>query len=174
MAHRVAGRWRIVEMDVWDRESIDLVGPAFIEITPDGRGSFRFIAVEGFTDARGVAFDDRPAVEFSWDGNDEGDHVSGQGWARLEADGSFAATSSLTAVMTRAFGPSTARSPSNAGISRLQTACHPPSDDDRNDDLDDRQHVVRGDVDAAVANQSWSVSRRTAGVSHALSTPSRA
>jgi hypothetical protein len=89
MARRVAGRWRIVEMDLWDRESIDLVGPAFIEITSGGRGSFRFIAVEGFIDARRVVLDDRPAVEFSWDGNDEGDHVSGRGWARLEADGSL-------------------------------------------------------------------------------------
>ena len=41
-------------MDLWDRDAIDLVGPAFIEITADGRGSFRFIAVEGFIDARHV------------------------------------------------------------------------------------------------------------------------
>jgi len=28
-------------------------------------------------------------VEFSWVGTDEGDHVSGRGWARGEADGSL-------------------------------------------------------------------------------------
>ena len=89
MARGVAGTWRIVEMDLWDRDSIDLVGPAFIEVTADGGGSFRFIAVEGSIDARHVDLDGRPAVEFTWDGFDEGDHVSGRGWARLEADGSL-------------------------------------------------------------------------------------
>jgi hypothetical protein len=89
MARRVVGRWRIVEMDLWDRDSIDFVGPAFIEITADGRGSFRFIAVEGFFDARRVVLNGHPGVEFSWDGNDDGDHVSGCGWARLEVDGSL-------------------------------------------------------------------------------------
>jgi hypothetical protein len=76
-------------MDLWDRDAIDLVGPAIIEITADGRGSLRFIAVQGFIDARHVDLDGRPGVEFSWDGNDEGDHVSGRGWARLDDDGSL-------------------------------------------------------------------------------------
>ena len=89
MAHRVDGRWRIVEMDRWDREAIDLVGPAFIEITADGRGTFRFIAVEGFIDARHVNLNGCPAAEFRWDGHDEGDHVPGRGWARLDTDGSL-------------------------------------------------------------------------------------
>lgn len=28
---KIAGRWRIVEMELWDTEAIDLLGPAFIE-----------------------------------------------------------------------------------------------------------------------------------------------
>jgi hypothetical protein len=28
----LAGKWRITQMDLWDREAIDLVGPAFIEL----------------------------------------------------------------------------------------------------------------------------------------------
>lgn len=76
-------------MDLWDSDSIDLVGPAFIEITTDGNGSFRFIVVEGYLDCQHVELDGRPAVEFTWDGTDEGDRVSGRGWARLEADGSL-------------------------------------------------------------------------------------
>ena len=71
------------------RDSIDLVGPAFIEIRSRGDGSFRFIAVEGCLDGRHVELDGRPAVEFSWDGTDEGDQVSGRGWAKLETDGSL-------------------------------------------------------------------------------------
>ena len=27
----ISGKWPITEMDLWDREAIDLVGPAFIE-----------------------------------------------------------------------------------------------------------------------------------------------
>lgn len=85
----MAGRWRIVEMDLWDRDAIDLVGPAFIKLTADGRGSLRFVAVEGVIDARHVHVDDREALEFSWDGYDEGDHVSSRVRARLDKDGSL-------------------------------------------------------------------------------------
>lgn len=28
----IEGRWHIVDMEVWDRDAIDLLGPAFIEI----------------------------------------------------------------------------------------------------------------------------------------------
>ena len=52
MAPRLAGSWRIVEMDLWDRDAIDLVGPAFIDLGTDGTGTFRFIAVEGYLDSR--------------------------------------------------------------------------------------------------------------------------
>jgi hypothetical protein len=85
---RVVGLWRIVEMDLWDREDIDLVGPAYIEIKPDGCGSFRFIAVEGDVDWRHTDNSHR-RVEFTWDGNDEGDPRSGRGWAELEGDGAL-------------------------------------------------------------------------------------
>ena len=39
------GRWRIEETDDWDRDALDLVGPAFIEFRRDNTGSFGFIAV---------------------------------------------------------------------------------------------------------------------------------
>jgi hypothetical protein len=78
-----------MEMDLWDRDAIDLVGPAFIELTADGAGSFRFIVAHGCIDGRHAELDGRPAVEFTWDGTDEGDRVSGRGWARLEEDGSL-------------------------------------------------------------------------------------
>jgi hypothetical protein len=32
------GMWRIVEMDLWDRDAIDLVGPGFMAFGEDGRG----------------------------------------------------------------------------------------------------------------------------------------
>lgn len=89
MASRTAGKWRIVEMDVWDRDAIDLLGPAFIEIKTDGTGWFRFVAVEGNLDCKHVEREGHRAVEFTWDGDDEGDHVSGRGWAQVETGGSL-------------------------------------------------------------------------------------
>ena len=77
----IAGRWRIVEMDLWDQEALDLVGPATIEFGRDHTGSFRFIAVEAWMDCRRVLRDGHPAVEFSWEGSDDGDPASGRGWA---------------------------------------------------------------------------------------------
>src|SRR5688572_15728870 len=89
MAPGVAGTWRIVEMDLWDRDSIDLVGPAFIEVTADGGASFRFIAVKGSIDARHVDLDGRAAVEFTRDGSTKATMSRVEGGPRLGADGSL-------------------------------------------------------------------------------------
>lgn len=85
----ITGRWRIVEMELWDLDAIDLLGPGFIEQRDGGQGSFRFIAVEGWMDTRSVDRDGRPGVEFSWEGNDEIDPASGRGWATLAPDGTL-------------------------------------------------------------------------------------
>ncbi len=77
----VTGAWRIVEMDLWDSEAIDLLGPGFIQFGADQTGHFRFIAVEGWMDCRNGRRDGRPCVEFTWEGNDESDPASGRGWA---------------------------------------------------------------------------------------------
>lgn len=82
----LTGRWRIVEMDMWDRDAIDLVGPGFIEFADGGAGQFGFIAVRGWMDCRTTERDGRPLVEFSWEGEDEGDPVGGRGWAVLIDD----------------------------------------------------------------------------------------
>jgi hypothetical protein len=85
-AGRLTGRWRIVEMDGWDDDAIDLVEPGFIEFTRDGAGQFAIIAVRGWLDSRPVERDGRIGVEFTWEGVDEGDQVSGRGWAALVDD----------------------------------------------------------------------------------------
>jgi hypothetical protein len=83
-------RWRIEDMDLWNRDALDLVAPAFIEFRSDDTGEFGFTAVRVWMDCREAAIDDRPGVEFSWDGNDECDPASGRGWAALQSDGSLA------------------------------------------------------------------------------------
>ncbi len=85
----LVGRWRIIEMDLWDRKAIELLGPGYIEFRKDGAGSFRFIAVEGWVDCRAVQTDNGPGVEFIWSGTDELDPASGRGTAVLQDDGSL-------------------------------------------------------------------------------------
>jgi hypothetical protein len=80
---RMTGRWRIVEMSGWDRDAIDLVEPGFIEFTGDGSGQFGIIAVRGWLDCRPAERGGRIGVEFTWEGIDEDDQVSGRGWAVL-------------------------------------------------------------------------------------------
>ncbi len=76
-------------MDLWDREFIDLLGPAFVQFGIDRTGRFRFIAVEGWMDSRHAQRDGRACVEFTWDGQDESDLASGRGWAAIAEGGSL-------------------------------------------------------------------------------------
>ena len=85
----VLGAWRIVEMDLWDRESIELMGPAPMEFGGDDTGQFRFIAVEGSMDCRHEQRDGSPYVGFSWEGDDDGEPAHGRGWATLANNGSL-------------------------------------------------------------------------------------
>ncbi len=85
MPHPIDGRWRISEMELWYQKAIDLVGPGYFYFDSTNRTSkFQFIAVEGFMDCRFSERGGIPAVEFSWEGNDELDPASGRGWAILE------------------------------------------------------------------------------------------
>lgn len=82
---RVVGRWRITWMEMWDDDYCDMEVPAFIKFQPGGLGAFQFGLVSGRIDYRAVAREDKPAVEWSWEGTDEWDPVSGRGWAVLES-----------------------------------------------------------------------------------------
>jgi hypothetical protein len=85
----LTGAWRIVEMDLWDPEAIDLLVPGCIQFGADGSGRFRFVAVQGWMDCHRGQRDGRPYVEFTWEGDDDGDPASGRGWAALEENGSL-------------------------------------------------------------------------------------
>ena len=80
------GRWRIAEMALWTAEDLDLLGPARLMLNRDGSGEMSFIALEAGLDYRVGQRDGQPAIEFSFDGSDEGDCISGRGWAVLESD----------------------------------------------------------------------------------------
>jgi hypothetical protein len=59
---------------------------AFIEFGKDELGEFQFGLVRGDMDYQLTHRDGKPAVEWSWEGNDEMDPVTGRGWAVLEGD----------------------------------------------------------------------------------------
>jgi len=82
---QIIGRWRIIEADIWDRDYLDLCGPAAITIGEEGHGEIAFGAMEAGLD---VEYS-RLSVAFSWIGSDEGDEVSGEGYAELLDDGSI-------------------------------------------------------------------------------------
>jgi len=79
-----SGRWRITSMDCWDQDDVDAEEEGYFEFTNNGRGEFHFGYVHGQMDCRLTTRDSEPAVEWSWDGNDELDAAHGRGWAVLK------------------------------------------------------------------------------------------
>ncbi|HVK08560.1 MAG TPA: hypothetical protein VM597_07260 [Gemmataceae bacterium] len=80
------GRWGIVSMSAWDDDYLHEEEPAYIEFREKGAGEFHFGYVHGVMDCRPGTRDGHPAVEWTWDGNDEMDPAQGRGWAVLKGD----------------------------------------------------------------------------------------
>ncbi len=80
------GRYDIVHMNEWDEEACNLMGQAFIELRPGKTGAFQFCAVTGELDCRFAQRGGEPTVEFSWEGDSEGEPCCGRGWAVLDGD----------------------------------------------------------------------------------------
>ena len=76
----IRGRWRIVEMPGYD-----MAGAGAYILFADRGGEFVFDCLTG--SIRGRCQGD--AVEFSWEGSDEMEPASGDGWAELHDDGSL-------------------------------------------------------------------------------------
>lgn len=83
----LTGRWRITEMEAWEKDYVDEEVRAYIEFRRDGVGEFQFGLVFGQMDYQRTTRDGQPAVEFTWDGSDELDPANGRGWAVLESNG---------------------------------------------------------------------------------------
>jgi hypothetical protein len=84
---KFAGYWRITEMEVWGPKYLDLIVQAFIEFEDEMMGLFQFGAVRGFIDCRFEERGGTPAVEFSWEGQNDSDPACGRGWGILRDDG---------------------------------------------------------------------------------------
>ena len=82
---QLIGRWRITEADLWDRNHLDLCGPATIIIGKDGHGEIEFGALQAGLDLEYS----QSIVFFTWVGDEEMDQVRGSGSAELLDDGTL-------------------------------------------------------------------------------------
>jgi hypothetical protein len=80
------GRWRITLMEMWDQVYVDEEEEGYFEFTNQDWGEFHFCCVHGEMDCHLTTRDGVPALEWSWDGNDEMDAALGRGWAVLKGD----------------------------------------------------------------------------------------
>jgi len=68
-------------MSTWDNAYIDLIEPGFITFATRDMGEMAFGVVTATLDC---AFDASESdVSFTFTGSDEGDEISGEGWAEL-------------------------------------------------------------------------------------------
>jgi len=81
----VCGKWRILAMPDYVEDYPDMMEPAYILLKENGSGEFAFGCVTGQIFSGG----DGNATDFSWTGNDEIDEARGDGWAKLQPDGSL-------------------------------------------------------------------------------------
>ena len=85
-SHLFRGSWKIVEMEQWDLDFINLEGPGFIRFNAGNQGELQFGAVRAELDWRAATSTTVQRIEFSLSGHDEGDPVSGRGWAEIRED----------------------------------------------------------------------------------------
>jgi hypothetical protein len=82
---RLKGRWRIIETKLWDKDYLDMMEPAYIAFDGKTGGEFAFGCVTGNLHCRPTS----SGLSFTWEGNDEMDEASGDGWVKLQKDGSL-------------------------------------------------------------------------------------
>ena len=80
------GKWRIIEMEMWDQDFIDLETEGHFLIEKDGLGSFQFGLIRGQIDYRIEKTGGIERLEFSWEGQDENNMALGRGWAVIKND----------------------------------------------------------------------------------------
>jgi hypothetical protein len=71
-------------MSEWDQDFVDLVAPGHLTIKEDGTGQFQFGAVEAGIDRHIEKIGEAERLTFTFEGSDEGDDVSGWGWAEVK------------------------------------------------------------------------------------------
>ena len=86
MDKKYIGKWRIIDMEQWDLDYIDLVVPGYFYLDKDHIGNFQFGTVEGEIDYRIEDIGERERIEFSWMGFSENEPECGRGYAVLNGN----------------------------------------------------------------------------------------
>jgi hypothetical protein len=81
---KILGRWRTTEIEGWDADYIDRLGPGSIQFNRDG-GQIELGAVQISLDC----WYGQAGAQFNFQGSDEGTEVSGDGDAELDDDGTL-------------------------------------------------------------------------------------
>ena len=84
MKQKFIGRYRITEMELWDKDYIDMEVPGYIEFHKNGTADFQFGLVEGGGDYEYSK--DGKYVDFRFEGNDECDESSGEFELEINGD----------------------------------------------------------------------------------------
>ena len=79
---QIIGRWRIVRADLWERDYLDLLGPATFIVTANGQGEIAFGALQAGFD---IGYS-RTITHFTWRDFDEMAEIAGTGSAELLDD----------------------------------------------------------------------------------------
>ena len=80
------GHWRIVSMSQWDQDFVDEEEEGYFEFRSKDQCEFHFGYVHGQMDCHLTTRDGEPAVEWTWDGNNEMDPAQGRGWVVVKGD----------------------------------------------------------------------------------------
>jgi hypothetical protein len=80
------GKWRIIEMELWDKDFIDMETEGYFKFEKDEMGHFQFGLVQGQIDYRIENVGEIERLEFSWEGQDENDEALWRGWAIIKND----------------------------------------------------------------------------------------
>ena len=78
------GRWRITSMTAWDQDFVDEEVEGYFQFSEKGQGEFHFGFVHGHMDCAKTTRNGKPAIEWTWEGNNEMESAHGRGWAVLK------------------------------------------------------------------------------------------
>jgi hypothetical protein len=81
----VKGKWRIVSMIMWDKDFLDMIEPAHISFNGQDEGTLAFGCINATLRCSLTTTD----ADFTFEGQDEMEPTSGEGWAELQTDGSL-------------------------------------------------------------------------------------
>ena len=77
------GTWHIYEMELWGKDYFNMEVQAYVTIEDAGLGHFQFGLVSGEMDGEVIQEGTIEKFDFTWDGNDECDSASGNGWLKI-------------------------------------------------------------------------------------------